>query len=282
MTRKAILITGCQRSGTTLMNLILDSHPRIWSIDEDKFDFPALYSYLQTPLPQAPEFVSFKLPRFAHMLPFIAMLPTCKVLWCVRNPLDVVASMISLKLKMQMGDAEVDIPWAVHPNGGWFDVNSTYWTLDEKQKRGLNDHIAEFGRLTEKFTQLSASPENLKNVDRRDCVYIGALCWTIKNYLPSLYREGNIDFHPVRYEDLVTNPRERIAELLDYLGTDWDDQVLMHHRMHNGTSIGKTSNSRAIDQNSLGTGKNSLTPEEQELVASICGEAAAIWNYTFE
>ena len=72
-TRVPILITGCQRSGTTLMNLILDSHPKIWGIDEDRFDFPSIYGYLSAPIP-AP-FVSFKLPRYAHIMPFIEMLP---------------------------------------------------------------------------------------------------------------------------------------------------------------------------------------------------------------
>ncbi|MEJ2567145.1 MAG: sulfotransferase [Gammaproteobacteria bacterium] len=282
MSRKPILITGCQRSGTTLMNLILNSHPRILSIDEDRFSFPFLYSYLYAPLPGAPDFVAFKLPRYAHMLPFIEMLPAGKVLWCIRDPLDVVASMVKLRLNMQMGGADVAIPWAAHPDGGWYEINSTYWALDEEQKRPLNAYMAEFGRLTEKFMNLAAAPENLKTIERRDCVFIGALCWRIKNYLPSLYRERNIDFQTVRYEDLVTNPGERIAELLAYLGAEWSDEVLMHHRHHSGTSIGETANTRAIDRRSLGTGKNSLSVEERELAATICGETAAAWNYSFD
>jgi hypothetical protein len=32
--KKAIFITGCQRSGTNLLNLILDSHPQIKGVDE--------------------------------------------------------------------------------------------------------------------------------------------------------------------------------------------------------------------------------------------------------
>ena len=46
MSRKPILITGCQRSGTTLMSLILDSHPEIFNIDEYKFEYFAINTYL--------------------------------------------------------------------------------------------------------------------------------------------------------------------------------------------------------------------------------------------
>ena len=34
MKNKPILVLGCQRSGTTLLNLILDSHPQIHGFDE--------------------------------------------------------------------------------------------------------------------------------------------------------------------------------------------------------------------------------------------------------
>ena len=34
MGNRTIMITGCQRSGTNLMNLILDSHPQVQGVDE--------------------------------------------------------------------------------------------------------------------------------------------------------------------------------------------------------------------------------------------------------
>ena len=274
-TRTPILITGCQRSGTTLMNLILDSHPAIWGIDEDKFFFPSIYSYLAAPMPQATPFVSFKLPPFAHILPFIEMLPGCRLLWCIRDPIDVVWSMVKLGSEGVSGN----IPWAAHPSGGWGEINNAYWVLDDKHKRELSEHMVEFARLTEKFVKLSSTPENRIKIARRDCVFIGALCWRIKNELPGLYKGREIDFHVVRYADLVTHPKEGIAGALDYIGADWDDQVLMHHRLHKGTSIGNTSNTRAIDQNSMGTGKRNLSQEEQDLIATICGDTAKKWDY---
>jgi len=95
------------------MNLILNSHPAIRGIDESKFSFPAIYRYLNEPMAPAKLFVAFKLPMYAHMLSFIDTLPGCKVIWCIRDPLDVVASMEKLRATTGSG-----IPWAAHPEGG--------------------------------------------------------------------------------------------------------------------------------------------------------------------
>lgn len=274
--RNPILITGCQRSGTTLVNLILDSHPEILGIDEDKFHFPNIYFYLYGPFSQVTPYVSFKLPEYAHILPFIEAMPACRVLWCIRDPFDVVWSMV--KLIWSVGD--VTSPWAVHPHGGWAEITRSYWALSDDQKAELSGHMAEFAARSNKFAELLNSPEKLTKVDRLDCVFIGALCWRIKNEIPLLYEARNIDFHIIRYMDLVTDPKNRIAQMLDYIGIDWHDDVLKHHLLHKGTSIGNTSNTRAIDKRSLGEGKRNLTLEEQDIIKTICGSTAERWNYT--
>jgi len=273
--RIPILITGCQRSGTTLSSLILDSHPDIWNIDEYQFSLPAIYHYLFGPVTRPASFVSFKLPEYAHVLPFIEALPGCRLLWCIRNPLDVVWSMI--KLNITFGG--ITAPWAAHPRGGLTEITHSYPALTDEQKAALSDHMTEFARLTEGLKNLLSSPERSAKVNRWDCVFIGAFCWRIKNELPMQYKARNIGFHVVRYEDLVTNPKDRIAQLLDYIGAEWCDEVLMHHRLHKGMSIGSTSNTRAIDQNSLGEGGKNLSQEEQNLIKTICGSVATRWNY---
>ncbi len=96
---KPILITGCQRSGTTLLHLILDSHPRIHSIDESGYAADKVDDYLENP--DFHPFVSLKLPRFASNLACLTRnLSELKVLWCIRDPRDVIASMVNLHLKL--------------------------------------------------------------------------------------------------------------------------------------------------------------------------------------
>ena len=259
------------------MSLILDSHPKVCSVDEDRFFAPEIYRYLYSNLPEATPFIAFKLPQYAHMLFFIEALPGRRVLWCIRDPLDVVWSMV--KLRWPIGD--IMVPWAAHPRGGWFEITTTYWSLNEEQRGKLNEHMTKFARISEKLVTLARSPEKekLTKIDRQDCVFIAALCWRIKNELPWRYRASNIDFYVIRYEDLVTNPRDRIAEILDYISVDWSEEVLNHQHLHKGISIGNTSNTRAIDQKSLQNGKRNLSQEEQELVKVICGDTALKWNY---
>ena len=48
MNNRPIIITGSQRSGTTLLNLILDSHPQIHGVDEMQFRNNTLQQYLDT------------------------------------------------------------------------------------------------------------------------------------------------------------------------------------------------------------------------------------------
>ena len=277
MTRTPILITGCQRSGTTLMNLILDSHPDVRGIDEMVFFFPALQRYLNEPLPQAKSFVSFKLPMYAHMLAFIRMLPDCKVLWCIRDPMDVVASME--KLRSKTGNV---IPWSAHANGGWGEIVNSYWALEDKQKQELREVMTTFSNVTGKLDQLTKAQGTELQIDSRDSVFLGALCWRIKNELLSLYEALDIDFYLVRYEQLVMDPQEGIASILDYLKLPWSDAVLSHHQHHSGMSIGDTSNSRAIDRASLGRGKKDLSPEEQIIVKAVCGKIAERLGYAFD
>lgn len=276
MTRKPILITGCQRSGTTLMNLILDSHPAISSIDEDRFSLPFLHTYLGAPLAKPVSFIAFKLPRYAHLVPMMDLLPNRKIVWCIRNPLDVVCSMASLNL----GDNNQVAPWPAHPNGGWGEILNCYYALDDEQRRTFESDMVTFKELTQKFSALPKSPDNVIDIERNDSIFLAALCWKIKNFYPLLYKKHNIDFHVSKYDELVAAPKERIAEILDYLGADWSDDVLMHHTLHKGKSIGNTTNTRAIDQNSVGLGIKNLSREEQEIVKRVCGEIASEWDYS--
>ena len=95
-----IIITGCQRSGTTLLNLILDSHPCIGGLEETYFRRYFTVSKLQKALDEqaAPPILSIKLPMQSHMLHAIieALPKRTRVVWLVRDPRAVVASMVNL------------------------------------------------------------------------------------------------------------------------------------------------------------------------------------------
>src|SRR5512135_1034372 len=117
MTNIPIIVTGCQRSGTTLFGLMLDSHPQITTVDEDEFLHERLDLYLLSP--EYAPCVAFKVPMEAANFMYFGKLPGVKALWCVRDPRDVVLSMLNLKLGIVEGR---DVVWANHDRGAMREI----------------------------------------------------------------------------------------------------------------------------------------------------------------
>jgi hypothetical protein len=125
MKNRPILITGCQRSGTTLLHLILDSHPEIHGIDEIEYQESRLQYYLNDT--HSPPQIAFKLPIYAPFIEWIKkLLPELRILWLVRNPRDVVASMMVTPLPLTQDTA---IPWPSHSLGGVQEVSNCFPVL---------------------------------------------------------------------------------------------------------------------------------------------------------
>jgi hypothetical protein len=191
-TAPPIFIVGCQRSGTTLLRLMLDSHPNISCGPETRFladlaavmnkgwETVASYGF---PLEQwrkrfADLFDSFqrdyamsrgkvrwadKTPRYALSLaPIASMFPTCQIVHVIRDGRDVVAS----------------------HRDRW-----GYWSAI---------------RSVEKWPR-----------------YISAARSAASSLPPERYRE-------IRYEDLVTDTETTLRGLLEFLNEPWDPAVLEH------------------------------------------------------
>jgi hypothetical protein len=250
------------------MNLILDSHPDILSIDENRFSYPDLNTYLNAAW--LPSFVAFKLPRYASSIPFIKDLKGLRVIWCIRNPLDTVWSM--MKLQLPLPDAN-QVSWSVHPSGARAEILNGYWALEDEIKSDIEPYMFKYTEIMNK------KPEQRS---RLDSVFIGSLCWKIKNELPSLYESKDIRFLQVKYEELVTESETNIEKLLEYIGVDWDEDVLRHHELHKGTSIGNTDNERPIDSKGVDAGLKNLSDEEVDLVLDMCGRTAEKCGYLLD
>ncbi len=264
MSNQVIVITGCQRSGTTLLNLVLDSHPDIVGVDEDRFRPEALSVYLEDPA-YGP-WVCFKMPAQAHFVEAIAGLPGVRVLWPVRDPRDVVVSM----MRLEVVAGGVKAPMAAHPTAG---ARGQVPACLQALGRVPDDIVDE---VTAFMAQAGTGPNELS---LRQKTRAAALHWRIKQDLLSLYERAGIPVHVFRYEDLVTRPREEIQKIIDFLGIRWHDDLLAHHRLHSGVSIGRTNNTRAIDQASVGRYRGELGDEEIALIRRIAGPYAARYGY---
>ncbi len=263
MTNRAILITGSQRSGTTMLSLALDSHPDVVSVDELQFRIERMREYLN-----APEFapnVCFKLPVAAASLWFVESVNDMRVLWMLRDPRAVVASMIRLPLELD-GRA---VPWAAHPAGALVEIANAVEAL-----AGVPPELTgEWERYSAKAKTL---PEQWSPVD---LVRSAALCWRLKNELPRFYDRAGIAYTTVEYEKLVHDPQGQLRAILEYLGLDWHDDVLRHHVLHLGVSVGQTDNTRAIDTRSTDKWQRTLGADELALIRRICGVRASAFGY---
>lgn len=262
-TNTPILVTGCQRSGTTLASLILDSHPLISSIDEMHFDTHHIDDYLTNQ--KFHPYVLLKLPTIAHEINSIRKLRDVRVIWCIRDPRDAVLSMIKLKLGANRME-----PWVTHPLGGMREIQCCANVV------GLNlsaEHLDLFNR----YMDISRNAPRLNTID---AVFSGSLCWRLKNELLELYDLLNVNYKILYFESLVKNPKTVIADLLEFIGAPWDDRVLTHHLLHKGISVGNTDNTKPIDSTVAGKWKKELTAESINTIESVCSEVAR--KYTYE
>ena len=113
-----------------------------------------------------------------------------------------------------------------------------------------------------------------------DNTFLGALCWRLKQELLAIYDTESITYHVIQYENLISQPKEVIYKLLAFIGVPWHANVLCHHQLHHGTSVGLTDNTRAIDCSNTGKWKNALSDEQLAIIKSLCGVTARRYAYT--
>lgn len=260
-----ILITGCQRSGTTLLHLILDSHPEICGIDEANYEDERQADYLQESAFHP--YVCFKLPRVAFNIPFIKSFPHVKMLWCVRDPRDVVVSMINLQLQLA---GTRSVPWAAHPLGAQYEIQHSFPVLDRSLQQALAGSMRRLRWIKRKKSW---------RWSRQDLVFASALCWRVKNELLQAHRRAGLPYMTVCYEHLVREPEPYIRQILDFLHIPWHDNLLMHHLLHKGSSIGETDNTRPIDSSNVEKWQEELTKKEEKLIGRLCADTARAFGY---
>jgi len=247
-------ISGCQRSGTTMLRLILESHPCIQCFDEG-----IGYSILvRESKGEASEFVAkekaslvgFKIPRFAEQLTwsefsdpdygvFSSFYKDQKVIHIFRGVLDVVASMIRLKT----------------PGGAsWLDK----YGRNILQAQIANHNISDIYRRKYMALERQGLPDHM----------VGALYWEIKNQGFFDLLEQNKPVYAIGYETLVSSPKKELHKLGKFLEVSWNDSMLNHHEHphgeldENGVAIGFTDSRRPIDTQSIDGYRNFLTEDQ--------------------
>ena len=249
-------IIGCQRSGTTLLRLILESHSKVRCFDE-----PDSYSLLQNfkkSNSKQEEFICYKTPLITEQFhePFFSdpsfdfLIPNifenCKRIFILRDVRDTICSMIKL------------------PQGSstWFE----YWP-----KKTIEFWKFTISNFTNQFSDdlklISKSSENL--------YAYASFYWKIKTQSFLEYNSDNT--LGIRYEDLVKNPKTTIQEIIKFLELSWEDSLMQHpkkaHSMTDskGITVGNTNTKLSIFDSSVGQFKQNMSSEQEEIVLSISG-----------
>jgi len=253
-------ITGCQRSGTTMLRLILECHSQISCFDELRsYQLLSTRSHegsLHKPL------VGFKVPRFAEQLDYsepydLGLTETFSrfytgqnVVFIVRDVRDVVASMLRL-----------------HGTRSWLEEWAIPIIEDKLQRE------REFARRwADEFAICR---------EARSLAAYGALYWSYKNDALIRYARARYPVLPVRYERLVCTPEPPLRRVCEWLGVPFEASLLDHpshehgELFEGGLTIGNTDSKRAIDSASVGQWKAWLTERDLRLIASIADPTQA-------
>jgi hypothetical protein len=257
--RGRFFITGCQRSGTTLLRLVLECHPEIFCFDESRAYGALVAGYCD--MPAGKRLAGFKIPRWTEALlqdPLVDVFLGVHVrgvyqgdpiLFLYRDVRDTVASMLKLKIT---------------PELNWLERYGRMYV--EQQMRPEN--------LGRRYAREHALVRQLGNAAHA----AAALIWKYKTQSYFDYRQRGWPVCLVSYDRLVSSPEAQLRRILAFLQLPWDPSLLDHHRLshpeilEDGKTIGSTDPHRPISVDSVGQWQQLFQPQEVEEILTLAGD----------
>lgn len=257
--QRRFFILGCQRTGTTLTRLVLESHPDLFCYDE-LTAYAVLQKSAAADIPCA-RWVGFKIPRWTEQLTCPVLLDEgpegpCenfyrgeKIVFLLRNVRDTVTSMFRL------GSG----------NKNWCEI----WVSRIIEAKLARD---------ETFRARYSAELEVARRSHNPLVGLAALYWKYKTDSFFSYREKGFPVLPVSYERFVTRPRSTLHAVCGHLGIPFHENLLRHNELQhgelfdNGLTLGNTNPRTPIRRTSIGQWARFLGAADIDLIARVAGE----------
>jgi protein-tyrosine sulfotransferase len=249
--RDLFFIVGCQRSGTTMLESVLNAHPDVRMIgEEDRAAYR--YFFREADIGQLPDQrVGLRIPVATHELESaVTWYEGARVLFVLRDPRDVVAS-------MHVARAGKD-PWIAKEGQG--EIERTLHNLPDN---------AELERRVQQLYD---------EIDDRGDIRFGAMLWALKNRYIPLYARSSLPTKIVRYELLVSQPEPYLRQICDHLGLDWSNRLLEHGKYNEGM-WGGTDKTEPIHGRSIEAYRGRLTIEDRRKIHSAIQAEMELLGY---
>ena len=247
-------ILGSHRSGTTVLTLALNAHPKILAIDEigdathhapaDYLRKEHLLKELRDEVVGTYDAVVFKMPFYVPRQKYLAEhWPNAQYILLQRDPRAVVRSLLAMQ----------DGQWIAAT--GELQLIRVIEALDDLEEK--------------KYLQAKYDAE------KDDPNVLPALLWRAKHSLIKKYRQSapHVD---ITYENFTMRPEHELKRLLAHMKVEWDAAVLTHHLAAQddgyGCAAGGTPKDRAIDTRSIALWKDELSDQAVGKITEICSE----------
>ncbi len=263
-------IVGVQRSGTTLLRLILNAHSKIAIPEEASFLKPLLSTkWIKK---------SIKGNEKDKVVSYLRNNEQFKLWNFDREPLlNEIESrdIITIKEIMEIMYSS----YAKHEGkSNWGDKSLFFGSMENINKmfpEALFIHIVRDGRdVFHSWRKMDPSKSHPS---------VMALDWKAKHYLieKSLKEIPKQKIHLIRYEDLVNDPKKQLLAICDFLNIPFEDKMISFHKDSN-KYIGKHHSDlifKAIDKSNTNKWKKTLTLNEQSIYQLVVKKSLKKYDY---
>lgn len=240
-TSKMILVVGSQRTGSTLMSMILGSHPFLTFKGDP--DLPDILdgTYHSGDVLHAVAWTARHKILKEHV-------PQVRYIFMLRNIYAVVSSMVSLGSSISWSE-QFAVPETARAISGISSWHSRHCVIP---------YLGDMYRSN-------------------DLLKLSTVCAYLKSYMLREYVRSEMDVYAVRYEELVNNPKGILAKVMDFLGLEWDDTLLNHHNIQTGKPFAGNDPNRSIDTESIDKWRSRLSDSDVEKISATVEELDSIF-----